>query len=110
MLINGCQTISPHDSSYKQYILNVFRLFPEDPLKNDKVKCGIKCIVQNFHDEVYEGAPYDKYKNIPKKEEDMVECTHVHEDDAELQKHYRIQIWFLDFYKFMYKMLLSAEI
>lgn len=110
MLINGCQTISIYDQGYKSYILDVFRLFPEDPLKNDKVKCGIKGIVKNFHDEVYEGAQYDKYKNIPKKEEEMVECTHVHEDDAELQKYYRIQIWFLDFYKHMYKLLLNSEI
>jgi len=79
-------------------------------LKNDNVLCGVKCIVKNFHDEVYEGATYDKYKNIPKKEEDMVKCSHMHEDDDELQKHYRIQLWFLDFYKHVFRLLLDSEI
>ena len=40
--------------------------------------CCIKCIVQNFHDEVYKGAPYDKYKNILKKPEKGGRYGRVH--------------------------------
>ena len=34
------------DPEYKTFLLNVFKFFPEDPLKNSDVKCNIKGIVK----------------------------------------------------------------
>jgi len=47
----------PHrDREYQKYVLNVFATFSEDPLKNDKVVCGIKPIVASLKD-----SALDKY-------------------------------------------------
>ena len=49
-LIKGVDRIPHDDREYQQYVLDVFQRFSEDPLKNDKVICGIKRIVASLKD------------------------------------------------------------
>ena len=55
-MIKGAETVDEGDQSYKKYLLNVFtRAFPENPLLNSHIKCGIKPIVAYVHNTLLDG-------------------------------------------------------
>lgn len=40
----------------------------------------------------------------------LLACNHDYEDEAELQSRYRIQLWFLNFYKYIYCLIYTSKI
>ena len=41
-IIYQIDNINSNDTRYQNYVLNVFKNFPEDPLANSKVACALK--------------------------------------------------------------------
>jgi len=89
--------------------LDVFRYFPENPALNDAIPCGIKNRVRALR-AANEGA--DGRKRSPEQlpTEALLACAHTHNDDEELQRRYRLQLWFLNFYKYVYSLICSVDI
>ena len=93
--------------------MNVFKFFSDDPLNNECVTCEVKGIVKNVNKMIYDGEPFDRTQNLPykhDKEQKKVSCSHKPSDDIELQKRYRIQIWFLNFYKYVCVLMMNSEL
>jgi len=88
-----------------RFVLNVFKLFSEDPLQNTAVVCAIKnqlLAVDGF-------AELDRTA-MSKKKKEKVQCSHAFVDDVELQSRYRLQLWFLNFCKYLYMLIYTFEV
>mmetsp|Transcript_20184 Transcript_20184/g.30951 ORF Transcript_20184/g.30951 Transcript_20184/m.30951 type:complete len:94 (+) Transcript_20184:199-480(+) len=53
--------------------------------------------------------PFDKLLIFGTPEEPIT-CSHTHEDDIELQKRYKLQLWFIEFYKYLWYRLINSSI
>ena len=87
----------------------MFRYFPENPALNDAIPCGIKNRVRALR-AANEGA--DGRKRSPEQlpTEALLACAHTHNDDEELQRRYRLQLWFLNFCKYLYMLIYTFEV
>jgi hypothetical protein len=47
-IINDIDEVPFSDKRYNRYIINVFKLFSQDPLKNVNVHCSIKTCTGNL--------------------------------------------------------------
>lgn len=100
-IIYDIEEVPISDKRYNKFIINVFKLFSSDPLKNEKVHCAVKTCASNFND-------LQPYKKIDKKE--MQSCSHTFEDENDTKQRYLLQYWFLNFCKYIYIMLLNSEL
>ena len=100
-IIYEIEDIPISDKRYNRFIINVFKLFSSDPLKNTKVNCAVKTCTSNFND-------FEPYKKLNKKE--MQSCSHTYEDENDTKQRYLLQYWFLNFCKYIYIMLLNSEL
>ena len=95
-----------HDDRFKTIILNVFKFFSSDPLKNEKVVCGVKNglhAVKNFLD-------YDRSRDLPTSDDKRICCEHKFADDSEIETRYKIQLWHIHFCKYIAMHLLNLSI
>lgn len=99
-IIHGIESVPRTDMKYQKYIINVFRLFSDDPLKNANVQCAVKSCTNNLTD----SEPYVK---LDKRE--MEKCQHTFNDDQEIKQRYLLQYWFLNFCKYLCIMLLNSK-
>ena len=60
-IIYDLEEVPLSDKRYNKFIINVFKLFSSDPLKNSNVHCAVKTCTSNFNDS-------EPYKKIEKKE------------------------------------------
>lgn len=82
-IITG-KPVNPRSKEYEKYLLNVFKFFSDDPLKNECVSCEVKGIVRNVNKMIYDGEPFDRSQNLPHKhdkEQEKVFCSHKPSDD-----------------------------
>ena len=105
-IIKGVNCIQD-DEEFKEYLLDVFKTYNKQlnqAKSTSEQTCCVKAVVENLN-KSFNDPTYKKKSNLVEK----ITCVHTFDDEARLQHQYSLQMWYLNFCKYLCCLVLTSE-